>query len=273
MWACARRCRAARRSTPGTSGHEVGAPCLDDALDPLIHVAARLKIVATLAALSDGDTLSFTRLPDMIGLTPATCSSTCANSKKPDYIASEKTRNGTVSSPSPSPATAARHSTTTPRAAPNCSATTCDHEATSGYEHQRNGPSDPQPAAAAHRRDPGGAARRRHAVSQATNHDRAAHRQSDHRSVRRQATSDMRGAQSPATMEHRAPSPSPGRGQPRSIATSPCWRSCRPRQPRHQHRAWRAGDADRDAAAAALAEHFAQGRLTLDELIAGSMSR
>ena len=28
----------------------------------------------------------------------------------------------------------------------------------------------------------------------------------------------------------------------------------------------RAGDADRDAAAAALAEHFAQGRLTLDEL-------
>ena len=30
----------------------------------------------------------------------------------------------------------------------------------------------------------------------------------------------------------------------------------------------RAGDADRDAAAAALAEHFAQGRLTLDELIA-----
>jgi DUF1707 SHOCT-like domain len=30
----------------------------------------------------------------------------------------------------------------------------------------------------------------------------------------------------------------------------------------------RAGDADRDAAATALAEHFAQGRLTLDELIA-----
>jgi hypothetical protein len=26
------------------------------------------------------------------------------------------------------------------------------------------------------------------------------------------------------------------------------------------------GDADRDAAAAALAEHFAEGRLTLDEL-------
>ena len=42
----------------------------DDALDPLIHVPTWLKIVATLAALPDGDTLSFTRLQDMIGLTP-----------------------------------------------------------------------------------------------------------------------------------------------------------------------------------------------------------
>jgi len=31
-------------------------------LDPLIHVPTRLKIVATLAALPDGDALSFTRL-------------------------------------------------------------------------------------------------------------------------------------------------------------------------------------------------------------------
>ncbi len=41
-----------------------------DELDPLIHVPTRLKIVATLAALPDGDTLSFTRLQDMIGLPP-----------------------------------------------------------------------------------------------------------------------------------------------------------------------------------------------------------
>jgi DNA-binding HxlR family transcriptional regulator len=41
-----------------------------DGLDPLIHVPTRLKIVATLAALPDGDTLSFTRLQSMIGLTP-----------------------------------------------------------------------------------------------------------------------------------------------------------------------------------------------------------
>ena len=41
-----------------------------DSLDPLIHVPARLCIVATLAALPDGDALSFTRLQNMIGLTP-----------------------------------------------------------------------------------------------------------------------------------------------------------------------------------------------------------
>ena len=43
-----------------------------------------------------------------------------------------------------------------------------------------------------------------------------------------------------------------------------------PRVAREDHQApaphVRAGDADRDAAAAALGEHFAQGRLTLDEL-------
>ena len=41
-------------------------------LDPLIHVTARLRIMATLAALPEGDTLTFTRLQDLIGLTQAT---------------------------------------------------------------------------------------------------------------------------------------------------------------------------------------------------------
>jgi DNA-binding MarR family transcriptional regulator len=41
-----------------------------EALDPLIHVPARLVIVATLAALPDGDALTVARLQDMTGLTP-----------------------------------------------------------------------------------------------------------------------------------------------------------------------------------------------------------
>ena len=68
-----------------------------DELDPLIHVPTRLKIVATLAALPDGDTLSFTRLQDMIGLTPGNLIIHLRKLEDADYISSEKTRNGSVS--------------------------------------------------------------------------------------------------------------------------------------------------------------------------------
>jgi len=39
-------------------------------LDPLIHDPRRLRVVAILAALPDGDALTVTRLQDMLGLTP-----------------------------------------------------------------------------------------------------------------------------------------------------------------------------------------------------------
>ena len=39
-------------------------------LDPAIHVPARLRIMVTLASLDEGDDLAFTRLQDLIGLTP-----------------------------------------------------------------------------------------------------------------------------------------------------------------------------------------------------------
>jgi DNA-binding MarR family transcriptional regulator len=69
----------------------------DDALDPLIHVPTRLKIVATLAALPDGDTLSFTRLQDMLGLTPGNLIIHLRKLEDADYISSEKSSNGNVS--------------------------------------------------------------------------------------------------------------------------------------------------------------------------------
>jgi DNA-binding MarR family transcriptional regulator len=68
----------------------------DDGLDPLIHVPTRLKIVATLAALPDGDTLSFTRLQDMLGLTPGNLIIQLRKLEEADYISSEKTRNGST---------------------------------------------------------------------------------------------------------------------------------------------------------------------------------
>jgi DNA-binding transcriptional ArsR family regulator len=66
----------------------------DDALDPLIHVPTRLRIVATLAALNEGDTLSFTRLQDMIGLTPGNLIVHLRKLEDADYVSSEKIGNG-----------------------------------------------------------------------------------------------------------------------------------------------------------------------------------
>src|SRR5438477_12176037 len=63
----------------------------DDALDPLIHVPTRLKIVATLAALPEGDSLSFTRLQDMIGLTPGNLITHLRKLEEAGYIGTEKT--------------------------------------------------------------------------------------------------------------------------------------------------------------------------------------
>ncbi|MGA2930298.1 MAG: transcriptional regulator [Solirubrobacteraceae bacterium] len=68
-----------------------------DALDPLIHVPARLQIMATLAALPDGDQLSFTRLQDMIGLTPGNLITHLRRLEDAGYLTTEKTGSGPAS--------------------------------------------------------------------------------------------------------------------------------------------------------------------------------
>jgi DNA-binding MarR family transcriptional regulator len=68
-----------------------------DALDPLIHAPARLRILATLAALPDGDALAFTRLQDMLALTPGNLITHVRKLEEAGYLASEKTGNGTAS--------------------------------------------------------------------------------------------------------------------------------------------------------------------------------
>jgi DNA-binding transcriptional ArsR family regulator len=69
----------------------------DDPLDPLIHAPARLRIVVTLAALRDGDALSFTRLQSLIGLTPGNLITHLRKLEEAGYLSSEKTGNGTAS--------------------------------------------------------------------------------------------------------------------------------------------------------------------------------
>lgn len=68
-----------------------------ETLDPLIHAPARLRIVVTLAALHDGDALSFTRLQNMIGLTPGNLITHLRKLEDAGYLSSEKTGNGTAS--------------------------------------------------------------------------------------------------------------------------------------------------------------------------------
>ena len=129
-------------------------------LDPLIHDPGRLRVVATLAVLPDGDALSVTRLRDMLGLTPSGLITRLRELDHAGYVRTDKTSGGRAQA---------------------VVALTCDGRA---------------------------------ALDRYT----AVLRQLPRR-------------------DNQAPAP-------------------------HV----RAGDADRDAAAAALAEHFAHGRLTLDEL-------
>ena len=68
-----------------------------DGLDPLIHTPARLRIVATLAALPEGDELSFTRLQEMIGLTPGNLITHLRKLEDAGYLATEKSGNGPAS--------------------------------------------------------------------------------------------------------------------------------------------------------------------------------
>jgi DNA-binding MarR family transcriptional regulator len=133
------------------------------ALDPLIHDPERLRVVATLAALPDGDALALTRLQGMLGLTPGSLITRLRELDHAGYVRTAKT----------------------------------------GGDRAR-------------------------AIVALTRDGRAA---LDHYAA------VLRRLPWVTREDHQAPAPYV-----------------------------RAGDADRDAAAAALGEHFAQGRLTLDEL-------
>ena len=63
-------------------------------LDPLIHHPGRLRIVATLAALPDGDTLSASRLRDLTGLTPGSQSAGLRGLGHAGYIRMETNGEG-----------------------------------------------------------------------------------------------------------------------------------------------------------------------------------
>lgn len=68
-----------------------------DSLDPVIHAPVRLRIVATLAALPAGDTVTFTRLQDMLDLTAGNLITHLRKLEDAGYLSSETTGNGRAS--------------------------------------------------------------------------------------------------------------------------------------------------------------------------------
>jgi DNA-binding MarR family transcriptional regulator len=66
----------------------------DDELDPVIHAPARLRIAVTLATLDDGDNLSFTRLQELIGLTPGNLITHLRKLEDAGYVSTHKNGGG-----------------------------------------------------------------------------------------------------------------------------------------------------------------------------------
>jgi DNA-binding MarR family transcriptional regulator len=67
----------------------------DDGLDPVIHAPVRLRTMVTLAALRDGDSLSFPRLQQILGLTPGNLITHLRKLEAAGYVLTSKTGAGT----------------------------------------------------------------------------------------------------------------------------------------------------------------------------------
>ncbi len=65
-----------------------------DELDPVIHAPARLRIMVTLSTLTGGDDLAFTRLQDLIGLTPGNLITHLRKLEDAGYVSTVKSGRG-----------------------------------------------------------------------------------------------------------------------------------------------------------------------------------
>lgn len=59
-------------------------------LDPVIHAQARLRVTATLSAVPDGDRLAFSRLQDLLDLTPGNLSTHLRKLEDAGYVRVDK---------------------------------------------------------------------------------------------------------------------------------------------------------------------------------------
>lgn len=69
----------------------------ENGLDPVIHAPARLRVMVTLATLRDGDDLSFTRLQELLGLTPGNLITHLRKLEDAGYVTTAKSGSGVTS--------------------------------------------------------------------------------------------------------------------------------------------------------------------------------
>ena len=65
-----------------------------DGLDPVIHGPVRLRIMVTLATLPEGDDLSFSRMQDLLSLTPGNLITHLRKLEDAGYVTTVKTGAG-----------------------------------------------------------------------------------------------------------------------------------------------------------------------------------
>jgi DNA-binding MarR family transcriptional regulator len=63
-------------------------------LDPVIHAAARLRITATLATLTPGESIAFPRLQELLDMTAGNLSAHVRKLEDAGYVTVEKTHRG-----------------------------------------------------------------------------------------------------------------------------------------------------------------------------------
>jgi DNA-binding MarR family transcriptional regulator len=65
-----------------------------EALDPVIHAAARLRITATLASIPSGDRMSFPRVQELLEMTAGNLSTHLRKLEEAGYVEVTKTHQG-----------------------------------------------------------------------------------------------------------------------------------------------------------------------------------
>ncbi|MFC4021036.1 transcriptional regulator [Micromonospora sp. GCM10011542] len=63
-------------------------------LDPVIHAQARLRVVASLSALAEGDQMTFPRLQELLAMTPGNLSVHLRKLEDAGYVEVTKTHRG-----------------------------------------------------------------------------------------------------------------------------------------------------------------------------------